>query len=165
MQSWVIDYVVANDSHDNSLLCKVREDVDDLYKWPTFWITSLYHCQISHVDNNITIIHNIYRGYIHVIKSNSSFHNSGWGLWSSGKGESSRRTKDRWFLNSSPTARRSSTFLSICHLWSSSGWHPPSSICRWSWPINHPRCGPWWWNGPPQGIRLCDYGRCSNDGY
>ena len=31
--------------HDNSFLCKIRENVDDLYKWQTFQRTSLHQCQ------------------------------------------------------------------------------------------------------------------------
>ena len=53
--------------HDNSVLCKIHQDVDDLYKWQTFRRTSLYQCQISHADNNIAIIHDIYRGCIDII--------------------------------------------------------------------------------------------------
>ena len=55
-------------SHDNSLSFKIREDVDDLYKWQMFWRTSLHQCQISHADNNIAIIHDIYRGCIDIIR-------------------------------------------------------------------------------------------------
>ena len=38
------------------LFCvKIHEDVDDLYKWQTFWPSSLHQCQILHVDNNIQL--------------------------------------------------------------------------------------------------------------
>ena len=40
------DYVVEASVHNNFLLCKIREDVSNLYKWQTFWHTSLYLCQI-----------------------------------------------------------------------------------------------------------------------
>ena len=29
----------------------IREDVDDLYKWKTFWLSSLHQRQISHMDH------------------------------------------------------------------------------------------------------------------
>ena len=57
-------YNPSERSHDDSLLRKIREDVDDLYKWQTFRPSGLHQRQISHADNNITIIHNIYWVFI-----------------------------------------------------------------------------------------------------
>ena len=88
-------------SHDNSFLYKIREDVDDLYKWQTFRRTSLYQSQISHADNYITLIRDVYWGFIDITRSYSSIINCGQGFYLVGKGESSRRITDRWFLNSS----------------------------------------------------------------
>ena len=38
------------------LFCVIRKDVDYLYKWQTFWPRGLHQSQISHANNNITII-------------------------------------------------------------------------------------------------------------
>ena len=62
------------------LFCVIREDVDDLYKWQTFWLSGLHRSQISHADNNITIIHDIYRIFIDIIRSNCFVINNGWGF-------------------------------------------------------------------------------------
>ena len=120
-------------SHNISLLCKICEDVDDLYKWQTFRPGGLHQRKISHADNNTTIIHDIHVVFIDIIKSNCSIISKGWGFVLLEKA-----SQDHRFFNSSSTARRSSTTLSICSPWSSSRWHHPSSLCRWSWPINRP---------------------------
>ena len=46
------------------LFCVICEDVNDLYKWKTFWPSGLHQSQISHAYNNITIIHDIYMVFI-----------------------------------------------------------------------------------------------------
>ena len=128
-------------SHYNSLLC-IHEDVDDTYKWPTFWPSSLHQHQILHTDDNITNIHVIYRVFIEIITSNFCIVINGRGFVRLEiNGESST---DRRFLNSSLTARRSLITSSIYSLWSSSRWHHSSSICRGSWPISRPQYGPRW---------------------
>ena len=50
------DYVVEVSVRTIIFMYKILEDVDDLYKWQVFRRTSLHHCRISHVDNNITIM-------------------------------------------------------------------------------------------------------------
>ena len=74
--------VEASSSSGNSLLCKIREDVGDLYKWQMFRPSGLHQRQISHADNNTTIIHDVYRVFIDIIKSNCSIIYNGHGfLW------------------------------------------------------------------------------------
>ena len=39
------------------LFCVISKNIDNLYKWETFWPKGLPQSQISHTDNNITIGH------------------------------------------------------------------------------------------------------------
>ena len=58
----------------------IRKDIDDLYKWPTYWPKGLHQSQILHADNNTTIIHDINMVYIDIIRSVCSIINYGWGF-------------------------------------------------------------------------------------
>ena len=50
------------------LFCVIRKDVDDLYKRQTFRCKGLHQSQILHVGNNTTIMHDINRVYVDIIK-------------------------------------------------------------------------------------------------
>ena len=60
-----------------SVICK---DVDNLYKWQTFQPKGLHQSQILHANNNTTIIHDITRVYIDIIRSVCSVINYGQGF-------------------------------------------------------------------------------------
>ena len=47
----IANYVVEASVPTIILFCVIREDVDDLYKWQTFWPSGLHHRQISHAAN------------------------------------------------------------------------------------------------------------------
>ena len=74
-------------------------------------VRSLHQCHILHADNNITIMRDVYRVFINITWSHSSVINNGRGF-AQLEIKSSTWTKDRWFLNSSSTGKRSSTTLS-----------------------------------------------------
>ena len=57
----VANYVVKASVLTIIPFCVTYKDVDDLYKWQMFPPSGLYQSLISHVDNNITVIHDIYR--------------------------------------------------------------------------------------------------------
>ena len=44
------NYVVEAGVPTIILFCGIREDVDDLYKWQTFWHSGLHQSQISYVE-------------------------------------------------------------------------------------------------------------------
>ena len=69
-------YVIEASVPTIILFCVIREDVDDLYKWQTFRPSSLHQRQILHADTNITIIHDIYRVFIDIIRSDCSIINN-----------------------------------------------------------------------------------------
>ena len=110
------NFVVETSVPTIILFCVICKDVDNLYKWQTLRPKGLHHSQISHADNNITIIHDIYRVYIDIMKSNCSIIINGRGFIQLEKASQEDGLKTRRFLNSSPTARRSSTSLSIFSL-------------------------------------------------
>ena len=93
------------------LFCVILKDVGNLYKWQTFQHRGLHQSQLLHADNNITIIHDIYQVYIEIIRQNCSIINYGRGFVQLEKASQADGLK---FLNSSPTAKRSSMSLSIC---------------------------------------------------
>ena len=76
MSDWPIlkyfEYVIEARVSTIIFFCVIREDVDNLYKWQTFQSSSLPQRQISHVDNNITIMHKIYSVFIDMIRSHCS---------------------------------------------------------------------------------------------
>ena len=114
----------------------IRKDVNNLYKCQTFQTEGLHQSQILLADSNTIITHDINRVYINIIRYVYSVMGEALFNWNA---EWSRWTKDRRLLNSPLTVTRSSTSLSVCFLWCSPRWHPPSSICWWSCPVYGPR--------------------------
>ena len=64
-----VNYTVVASVPTIILFCVIRKDVDNLYKWQTFWPKGLHQSQILHADNNTIIMHDINRVYIDIIRS------------------------------------------------------------------------------------------------
>ena len=65
-------YVIEASVPTRILFCVIREDADDLHKRQTFWPSSIHQLQVSHADNNITIMHDNYWVFIDIIRSDCS---------------------------------------------------------------------------------------------